>query len=97
MNILRTFRIKQSAPQINPIQTVELPKGAKIIGCKDDILHSIIYCLVDEFETETEEYNIKWIQDGERLSDNYQFIGTSSKTDACLFDMGQKGTILSLN
>ena len=50
MKILKTFKINDYYEDIKKPQYVKMPKGTQIIGYRDFIGESLIFCLVEDSE-----------------------------------------------
>jgi hypothetical protein len=89
MKILKTFKINDYYEDIKKPQYVKMPKGTQIIGYRDFIGESLIFCLIEDSEKRDEIRILKWISIDELVDPKYTYIGIKSRQNVCLFDTNE--------
>jgi hypothetical protein len=89
MKILKTFKINDYYEDIKKPQYVKMPKGTQIIGYRDFIGESLIFCLIEDSEKRDEIRILKWISIDDLVDPKYTCIGIKSRQNVCLFDTNE--------
>jgi hypothetical protein len=89
MKILKTFKVNEYYEDMKKPQYVKMPKGTQIIGYRDSIGESLIFCLIEDSEKRDEIRILKWISIDELVDPKYTYIGIKSRQNVCLFDTNE--------